>query len=88
MTKVNAGRGLAGGFRIKIRHGKSKPARIVLSYSVDEKLFEEIKVLHIKPSVVIDRELRREVRRRKEELRSKTKRQLVNRFSGEVLSTV
>jgi len=60
--------------------------KIKMTYSVEESVFADLKRFHIRPSVVIDRELRREIRRRKKELRLKEKRQILNRYSGEVLS--
>lgn len=60
--------------------------KISFTFYVDESLVADLKLLHIKPSVVLDRELRREVRRRKRILKEKAKSQIVNRFSGQVLT--
>ena len=57
-----------------------------MTYTIDEELFAKLKMLHITPSEVIRRELRREVRRREAIHRKKMKGQIINRFSGEVLS--
>jgi len=74
------------------REGKSniwlnRPQKISFTFHLDESLVADIKLLHIRPSDVLDRELRREIRRRKRLLKEKTKSQIVNRFSGEILPT-
>jgi len=63
------------------------PQKISFTFRIDESVVAEMKLLHIRPSAIVDRELRREISRRKRLLKSKTKAQVVNRFSGEVLSS-
>jgi predicted transcriptional regulator with HTH domain len=58
-----------------------------MRYTIDEDLLAKIKLLHIRPSAIILRELRREVRRRERAERSCTKKQIVNRYTGEVLAS-
>jgi hypothetical protein len=58
-----------------------------MTYNIDESLLAKIKELHISPSTIIQKELRREVRRRERDLRRKTKKLVVNRYTGEVLTT-
>jgi len=65
--------------------GRAARRKISIVVHIDEDLFADLKLLHIRPSTVIDRKLRREVRRRKRAIRLKERGQLVNRFSGEVL---
>ena len=72
------------GSRIIIK-GDERPKKISFTVRIDESLVAEMKLLHIRLSKIVDREIRREVRRRKRSLKSKTKAQVVNRFSGEVL---
>ncbi|QQG49097.1 MAG: type II toxin-antitoxin system CcdA family antitoxin [archaeon] len=61
-----------------------------LVVTIDEGLLANIKRYRIVPSQVIKRALRQEVRLRRAEARARAKRkaqgQVVNRFSGEVLS--
>ena len=60
-------------------------------YSVDERLLAKIRLLHIQPAKVIKGALSREVTRRSRARSQRVKRlrrkQIVNRFSGEILST-
>ncbi len=60
--------------------------RIKMTYIVEESVLANLKKFHIRPSAVIDGELKREIRRRKKALRIREKKQIVNRYSGEVLS--
>lgn len=85
-TRANR-RGPMDGATIGVPALPIKPQRIAMRYSVDEDLLAKIKLLRIRPSAVIDRELRREVRRREKALKARADHQVVNRFSGEVLTT-
>ncbi len=59
--------------------------KISMVYYIDESLLAKLKAYHVKPSDVIVRELKREVRRRERRAREAKRRQVVNRFSGEVV---
>jgi|GEM_PF-6008901 hypothetical protein len=65
--------------------------KITIKFSIEESLLAKIKQFHIQPAEICVRELRREVRRRQRAVALRAerqrKRQIVNRYSGEVLST-
>ena len=71
--------------RIEVPPIPDKPLRIKLENTVGESVLADLKKFHIRPSAIIDRELKRETRRRKKLLRVKEKKQIVNRYCGEVL---
>jgi len=76
---------MLGGFGIRLNDRGPPSRRVVLYYSIDEKLLEEIKMLHISPSSLIKAALRREVKKRAKEKKKADKRLVINKFSGEVV---
>ncbi len=87
MTSDNKHDDMIKGHRLRLGRVPNVSERITLTYTIDEALFSQIKFLHIWPSTVIVKELRREVRRRQRGQRERARRRIVNRFSGEILTT-
>ncbi len=87
MTSDNKPGDRIKGHRVRLDGSPNVPERITLTYTIDEALFSQIKLLHIWPSTVIVKELRREVRRRQRIQRERARRRIVNKFSGEILTT-
>lgn len=75
------------GSQIRLPESPDAAEKFTLTYRIDESTLAKLKLYHIWPSAVIRRELRREIRRRERAAKQKARKQVVNRHSGEVLTT-
>lgn len=70
------------------RHGRMNSLqKLTFTFRLDESIVADMKMPHIRPSDIIVKEIRQEIRKRKRLLREKSNSQTVSRFSGEILST-
>lgn len=75
------------GAQIRLPGSPDTAEKVTMTYRVDESTLAKLKLYHIWPSAVIRRELRREIGRRERAAKQKARKQVVNRYSGEVLTT-
>ena len=87
MGRKGTSRGILTGATIAVPQLPDRRARIKMTYKIDEGVLAKIKRLRIQPSAVIQRELRREIRRREKRKREAARSQIINKFSGQVLTT-